>query len=309
MNSTVTTKDELADRARKHLPEEAPEPPENPILKSRAWRKMWLEDSNALWAIVGDTGDGKSLASVRLGEKIDPNFTVEDNVAKNIVDFIRMATDKENYGQGSVIVLEEASVEASSLDWHNKSNRIFAKILDTWRHQNRMGIINLPNFMALDKGARRRTKAIIKMQFAKPWLDHSQGKFYDSKYENIEDNFTTPFPVIDGKKRKYIRFKLPSQELIDAYEAQKEEYTDELNERLFQELLDEQEEEEEDDMGPKDVANEIVGENRLDQYIGDNHGQKYIDRELIELDYDLGERQGRKVKKAIQQQIDDEELI
>jgi len=308
MNSTVTTKDELADRARKHLPTEAPDPPENPILKSRAWRKMWLEDSNALWVIVGDTGDGKSLASVRLGEKIDPNFSVEDNVAKNIVDFIRMATDKDNYGQGSVIVLEEASVEASSLDWHNKSNRIFAKILDTWRHQNRMGIINLPNFMALDKGARRRTKAIIKMQFAKPWLDYSQGKFYDSQYENVEDNFTTPFPIIDGRKRKYIRFKLPSQDLVDAYEAQKTDYTDELNERLLSELLEEQEDAQ-DDMGPKDIAGEIVSENRVDQYISSNNGQQYLDRGLIELDYEIGERTGKKVKKAIQQQIDNEELL
>lgn len=290
----------------KHIPDEAPPRPENPILDRRAWSKMWLEDNNTLWTIVGDTGDGKSFASLRVGEVLDPNFSIE-NVAFNIVEFIEKVVD-DSYGRGSVIVLEEGSVEASSYDWHSESNRVFAKILDTWRHQNRMGIINLPNFQALEKGARRRTKGIVKMQHAAPWRDYSQGKFYDAKYGNIEDRFTTPFPTIDGKERRHMRFSMPSDDLVEAYETKKENYTADLNEGLLESLLSDQAEQEASDLGPKDIADEIVSENRVDQYISDNNGQEYLDRGMIELDYDIGERKGKKVKKAIQRAIDRDDL-
>jgi len=292
--------------AEEHAPEEAPPRPDNPILERRAWAKMWLEDNNVVWVVVGDTGDGKSYASLRLGEILDPNFGV-DNVATNIVEFMEHAT--EDHPRGTVTVLEEASVEASSYDWHDDSNRIFAKLLDTWRHQNRMAIINLPNFKSLEKGARRRTKGIIKMQHAAPWRDYSQGKFYDAKYGNIEDRFTTPFPTIDGKQRKFIRFKMPSEELREAYEQQKREYTGELNQEMLNSLLEKQQEAEEEDLSPKDIANEIVEDGAVDRYISDNNGQEYLDRGMIELDYDIGERKGKKVKKAIQSQIEREDLL
>jgi hypothetical protein len=289
----------------KHIPDEAPPRPENPILDRRAWSKMWLEDNNTLWTVVGDTGDGKSFASLRIGEALDPDFGIE-NVAFNIVEFIDKVVD-DSFSRGSVIVLEEGSVEASSYEWHSESNRVFAKILDTWRHQNRMGVINLPNFQALEKGARRRTKGIVKMQHAAPWRDYSQGKFYDAKYGNIEDRFTTPFPVIDGKERRYIRFSMPSDDLVEAYERKKEDYTADLNEGALESLIADQEEEA-DDMQPQEIADEIVSEGRVDDYVSDNNGQEYLDRGLIELDYNIGERKGKKVKKAVQREIDREDL-
>jgi len=305
MSTTKTIPEE--DELEKHLPDGAASRPQNPILERKAWAKMWLENNNTIWTVVGDTGDGKSYASLKIGEALDPDFGIE-NVAFNIVDFLKKALD-DSFGQGSVIVLEEGSVEASSYDWHSESNRVFAKILDTWRHQNRMGIINLPNFKALEKGARRRTKGIIKMQHAAPWRDYSQGKYYDAHYGNIEDKFKTPFPVIDNKERRYMRFNLPTEELRERFEEVSAKSKTETNKELLESLIANQEEEEAKDMRPKDIADEIVTENRVDKYIGTNNGQRYIDRGLIELDYEIGERKGKKVKKAIQQQIEDEELI
>lgn len=284
------------------VPDNAPPRPDNVILERDAWAKMWLENNNTLWTFVGDTGDGKSYATLRSGEVIDPNFSIE-NVAFNIVEFLELVMD-DSYGQGSVIALEEGSVEASAYDWHSASNRVFAKILDTWRHQNRMGMINLPNFQALEKGARRRTKAIVEMQYAVPWKEYSQAKYKRVHYNNVTDNFTTPFPTIDHKVRKFIRFKMPSEDLREAYEKKKSEYTENLNEELLQELLEAGEKGEGEDMKPAEIAEEIVGNNELEDYISDNNGQEYIDRGLIELDYDIGERKGKKVKKALQREIE-----
>jgi len=301
----ATTQDSDTDAAA-GVPDEAPDPPANVILKHKAWRKMWREDNNTLWAVVGDTGDGKSYASLRIGEALDPNFSIE-NVAFNITEFLEKVVD-DSFSRGSAIILEEGSVEASSHDWHDESNRVFAKILDTWRHQNRMGIINLPNFKALEKGARRRTKGIVNMQHAAPWRDYSQGKFYDSKYGNIEDQFTTPFPTIEGKQRRYIRFFMPSKELREAYEAKKRNYTSDLNTDLLESLLQKEEEAKQKERTASDIAEDIL-EQGIDEYIETaNNGQTYIKQEYIEMDYGIGGRTGKKVKAALKREVGDELL-
>lgn len=279
------------------IPNEAPARPDNPILRHMAWGPMWIENSNVMFTIVGDPGDGKSWASLRLGEKIHPDFSI-DHVAFDIVEFMEKVVD-DSFGQGEPIVLEEGSVEASAYDWHSVSNEVFRKVLDTWRHQNRMAIVNLPNFKSLEKGARRRTDAIVEMTEAKPWKGHSEAKFKKVRYNNISDNFTTPFPILKGRRRKWIRFNEPSDDLREAYEQKKEEYTSELNEELLTKLLEEKEAEEEKKRGPKDIADEILESGDLEKYIKDNHGNKYIDRDLIELDYDVGDSTSKKVKKLL----------
>lgn len=285
------------------IPKDAPPRPENPILKHMAWGPMWIENSNVVFTVVGDPGDGKSWASIRLGEMIHPNFSI-DHVAFDMIDFMQKVTD-DSFGQGEPIVLEEGSVEASAYDWHSISNDVFRKVLDTWRHQNRMAIINLPNFKALEKGARRRTDAIVEMQEAKPWKGHSEAKFKKVKYNNISDKFTTPFPILEGKRRKWIRFNEPSDELKEAYERKKENYTSDLNEQLLEKLVEEKQSEEEKERGPKDIADEILANEGVETYIKDNHGNQYIDRDLIELEYGIGDSQSKKVKKLL---VDKEDL-
>jgi len=166
-----------------------------------------------------------------------------------------------------------------------------------------MGIINLPNFQALEKGARRRTKGIVKMQHAAPYRDYSQAKFYDAKYGNIEDRFTTPFPVIGGKVRKHIRFEMPSKELREAYEQKKEEYTADLNQGALDSLLADKEEQESENLEPKDVADEILNNGDGERYIKEYNGRKSINQELVEVDYEIGARKGKKVKAVLENQL------
>lgn len=284
------------------VPRDAPPRPDNVILKHLGWAPMWVEDSNVVFTVVGDPGDGKSWASLRMGEKIHPNFSI-DHVAFDIVEFMQKVMD-DSFGQGEPIVLEEGSVEASAYDWHSVSNEVFRKVLDTWRHQNRMAIINLPNFQALEKGARRRTAGIVEMQQAKPWKGYSQGKFKQVNYNNITDNFTTPFPVLEGMRRKFIRFREPSEELRNAYEQKKEEYTSELNEELLEQLLEEKEQQEQKQRSPEDIADEIIANEGAETYIKDNYGNEYIDRDLIEIEYDIGDGTSKKVKKLLVEKED-----
>lgn len=263
---------------------------------------MWIENSNVVFTVVGDPGDGKSWASLRIGERVDPNFSI-DQVAFDIVEFMQKVMD-DSFDQGQPIVLEEGSVEASAYDWHSISNDVFRKVLDTWRHQNRMAIINLPNFKALEKGARRRTDAIVEMQEAKPWKGYSQAKFKQVRYNNISDNFTTPFPVLEGVKRKWIRFNPPSEVLREAYEEKKENYTDELNAELLENLLEEKQEAADKQRSPQDIVEEILENEGVERYIKDNYGNEYIDRDMIEIEYGIGDGTSKKVKKLLVERED-----
>lgn len=260
---------------------------------------MWVENSNVVVTVVGDPGDGKSYASLRLAEVIDPDFSL-DQVASGIGEFMHLVNDN-SYSQGQPIILEEGSIEASAYDWHSISNKVFRQVLDIWRNQNRMAIINLPNFQALEKGARRRTDLIVEMVEAKPWKEYSKAKVKKAKYNNISDNFTTPFPIIDGMERKWMKFNLPSEETREAYEQKKSEYNQERYEELLEELLEDsgEAEDEPEDMGPKEIADIIQSNEGSEAYIKDNNGREYIDRDLIELEYDIGARKSKKVKKVL----------
>jgi hypothetical protein len=284
------------------VPDDAPPRPDNLLLEHYAWRPMWVEDNNAIWTVVGDTGDGKSMASIRIAETIDPDFTI-DQVANSVVEFLQLVMD-DDLGQGSVIVFEEASVEASAYDWHSESNRVFSKVLDTWRNQNRMAIINLPDFSKLEPGARQRTTAIVEMVEAVPWKDYSTAKFKEPHKNNVSGDWWKEFPVLKGKKRKKIRFRLPSQDLVEAYDDIKDEYTDQLNEELLEQLLQKEEEQEAKQLTAQRVADQILDDEGVESYLKDNHGQQYIDRDLIELEYGIGNQKSKKVKKVLEEEVD-----
>jgi len=267
---------------------------------------MNVQDDNWMAAIVGETGSGKSLAALRIAEAIDPNFTV-DQVAFSVRQFMELVTD-DSLGRGSIIVFEEASVEASSQDWHSKSNRVLRNVLDTWRHQNRGAIFTLPAFGQLDAGARGRMSALIQMHALNQEAGFSVAKYKRCQQDSDTGKIYKKYLRKDGKKYKYLKLRKPSQELLEAYEERKEKYTNELNERLLAELIEEEEaaEEERNETDPRDVADEILSESRIDQYVSSNNGQEYLDRDLIELDFDIGDSKSRKVKKLLLREAEDE---
>lgn len=290
------------------VPEEAPEPPAHPVLKHLAWKPMWIEDSNAVWVVVGDPGDGKSRASLRIGEAIWPGFQI-DAVAQNIVEFMELVLD-DSFGQGSVVVLEEGSVEASAYEWYSESNEVFRTVLETWRHQNRMAIINLPNFQSLDKGARRRTDVIIEMLEAKPWKGYSVAKPKEVDYNNIEDYFKTPFPILEGTQHKRIRFNQPSADLLADYERLKEEYTSNLNEQLYDKIRGNDEaSDDEEGKSIKEIATEIAA-NGLSDFVSEDQrdGSPYINWNLIRVHYELSQKDAQAVKALLDKQFDQSDL-
>ncbi|MDY6776210.1 MAG: zonular occludens toxin (zot) [Halobacteria archaeon] len=289
---------------------------DNPILRKMVWRRMHKKNKNWMAAICQETGGGKSYAALRIAEVLDPDFSI-DQVAFSIDEFIDLVRD-DSYGQGSVIVLDEAGVAAGARDWYSDSNQLLNQVLQTWRHQNRAAIFTLPALGFLDKGARtllhaylepiridyEKNQNITKFQYLdkNPKATGSATRIY-YKYPELQDPET-------GVRKKYKRLaiNLPSEELQEAYEEKKEEFTGDLNDRVAEAL----EKEEEEERDPREIADEILNDPDapdLEKFIGDNHGQKYINRTSIRLEYDISKRKTKEVKTLLLEGSENDDLV
>lgn len=284
-----------------------PTPPEivreNPILRTKVWGKMNVHNDNYMGAVCGDTGSGKSWAALRIAEAVDPDFSIEQ-VAFSVEEFLRLVID-DSYGRGSMIVFEEASVEAAAYDWQSKGNKVFRQVLDTWRNQNRGLLITLPAFGQLDKGARGRMSALIQMHEKKESEGYTVAKYKWCDQDSDTGKIYKKYPRLGGKVFKKLKIRKPSKGLRDAYEERKSNYTNNLNRELLEELLEATaDDDDEDENDPHTVAHQIIDNGDIDGYISDNNGVEYLDRDLIELDYGIGARRSKKVKKLIVRECD-----
>jgi len=292
------------------MPEKTKTPSEpvqsSPILETQIWSRMHRRDDNWMGAVVGETGRGKSFTCLSIAECVDPNFTI-DQVAFGLVEFMNLVMD-DSLGRGSVIILEEASVEAAAEDFHEVSNKVLRTVLETWREQNRGALLNLPTFSRLDKGAKIRMTALIQQR----------AKFEDegysvATYKHLQTNSDTGkiyrhYPTIGGREHRTLKIAPPSDDLIEAYEQRKAQYNAELNEELLEDLLEAQrEDDDEQQKDPEWIAEDII-ETGVAEYVEENNGQRYISRTLIELDYDIGSGRSKKVKAALKREVPDEKL-
>jgi hypothetical protein len=277
----------------------------SPILQTQVWSKMHNQDNNWMGAVVGDTGLGKSFTCLSTGEAVDPNFSI-DQVAFNLVEFMRLVMD-ESYGRGSMIVLEEASVEAAAEDFHEISNKVLRTVLETWREQNRGALLNLPTFSRLDKGAKIRMSALIQQRAKFEDEGYSVATFKNLQTDSDSGTIYRHYPRINGREHRTLKIAPPSDDLIEAYQKKKSESNRERNKELLEELLEEQREADEDEKDPQRIADEIMADG-VEHYVDENNGQRYISRSWIELDYDLGKRRSKKVKAALKRGVPDERL-
>ena len=273
------------------------------ILRKVIYRRVHEWNQNFMGVIVGETGKGKSYGALRLAEALYPEFSVDD-VAFTLEEFFSLV--EEDKPEGSVIVLDEAGVGASHRDWYDDAHQHLNYVLQTWRHQNRIALLTLPELDKLDPVARSRLHGYFEMVR----LNHEE-QWSRAQFKRIKTNPRTgengyPYPRIrwNGTKRKFkgLTFGLPSEELRDAYEERKEAFTDELNSAARDFVTDDEDEEE--DYAPEEVVDEIESRDAVDAYLEDSPGGRYIDRELLKIDYGLTENESKTVKSLMKRRFD-----
>ncbi|RDZ39414.1 hypothetical protein C5B91_20190 [Haloferax sp. Atlit-10N] len=286
---------------------EMPDPVrENLILRRKIWPRMNVYNENWMCCLVGETGDGKSYAGLRLGEALDPNFGPH-RVTYSVEEFLELAAS--DLPPGSIIMLEEAGVAAGNRNWYTVANQVLDALTQTWRHRNHGAIMTVPDFDLIDSHVQRRFHHLGIMV----GKDESVGKS-KARWKYIQTNNETGMMYKkyhrmvgdDGvlRRHKWMKFKLPSPELVEEYESTKGDFTDGLVDDLLERVRAESEDAEADQLSPMDVAREILDEERVDEYISEASGGEYFDRDMVKIDYAVSEAESKQIKKLVVREAD-----
>lgn len=197
------------------------------------------KNKNFIGFISGQTGSGKSWASLSIAEQIDPKFNIE-RVVFNGLELMELI-NSDKLKKGSVVVFEESGVEMNNRNWQSVTNKMLNFLMQTFRHRNFILIMNSPYMDFVDASTRKLFHAEFKTEginmkekktLLKPLLmqyNSRNQKFYYKYLKQITDK-----GIIRIEGWDVIR---PSKELVNAYEKKKREFTDKLNRNIMDELL------------------------------------------------------------------------
>jgi len=279
------------------------------IIRQKMWRRMNIENQHFMGAIVGREGTGKSHSALKLSKTVDPSFTADD-VFFQPQDLLE-AFDSDAYGQGDMIVLDEAGVGLGNRSWYDKEQILLNQTLQTVRDDNMGVIFTLPRLEELDSQTIGRLHAFVEMMDVHP----AEG-WASAKWKNISltrDGRGQDFKKytrlnVNGVNKRISRFAVPAPpaDLVEAYESRKEGFKEELYEEAIEAYDDEEEDEEQ---SPDDVADTVINTGVSD--VVSEHGRNgtlYVDKDLIRTEYDLSHRDAATVKKLVEKQTNLEDL-
>jgi len=197
----------------------------------------WLDNrlikhnKNVLGANLGPTGSGKSYRDLRMVELwYDYHFKERfptENICFGVLAIMRRINSGE-LRRGDILIFEESGAGLGSLDFQSKTSKIFNYVLQSFRSMNIGIFFNLPYLSMLNRTARillhysfesAGIDFVNKQNICKPFfhqINQGTGKIY-KKYMKTK---------IGGKRRTFKRFyfSIPSDYLLKAYEAKKEQY-------------------------------------------------------------------------------------
>lgn len=200
-------------------------------------------NKNVITVTTGPTGSGKSHCDLRKAElqhkrRFNEDFPIE-NCCFSVAELIqRISSGKLR--KGEVLILEEAGVNAGSGDWQNKVVKMFNYVLQSFRSMNIGLWINLPVLSMLSKQARQ----LVHMQMETTGIDFELGicKVKPLCHQLNQHTGKSYWKFLRVKVRgkvvavERMGFGLPSQDLIDKYEAKKGKFLSEMTQDFAEQL-------------------------------------------------------------------------
>jgi len=217
-----------------------------PILTSYIKDRIENKNKNFVILFVGATGSGKSYAALKLAELLDKNFSIDMCAFKardfmNIINNLVKRSEEGEEIKGRVILWDEFGVEHSAREFMTISNRVINYFFQTSRHLNLIVIMTVPLLSFVDSATRKLCHAVAEMGGI-----NSKDKTSNVKIKMLQTN------VISGKEypkylryrrnnksyvSKKVKFNLPSEQLAQAYELKKKQFTTGLNKEIMEKLL------------------------------------------------------------------------
>jgi hypothetical protein len=280
----------------------------------RIWKRLNRKNEHFMGVIVGQEGSGKSYTAVKIAQNIDPSFNA-DRVIFDIADLLERLAE-ENHEPGQCYVLDEAGVQLGRRTWQDRGQVMANQALQLIRKHNLGLIFTLPRLSELDSQAQGRLQAMYeiskkvegeyvkgKWKFFDPDRSDDTGKIY-KKYPRREQN---------GQMKRITRmcFAPPEGNVVDNYEAKKDEFLEDFYEDTIAELRDEavdEDEEADEDLSPKEIATELAQSIERVVAKDQNKNRPYINRDLIRAEYDCTVADARTAKTMLEKQFDQNEL-
>ena len=238
---------------------------ENPLIQS-VQKRLWKQNKNWLSIITGQTGSGKSWSALSLAEKIDPGFDTSKVVLRP-ENFMEKVAERE-WGQGDVVVFDEAGAGMSAKAHMTKKNRIIDQVLQTFRRQNIAVIFTVPSKSNVDKSVRRLLHTYIETKTIDYINERNHLKWLEMDYNQKTDKIYYKYPkrrTDSGalKKIKTVKMGKPSESLIKAYEEKRSKYQDRKNNEFLDELQEKMSDGSNSDSGK-------TKEEKIKEYIEEN---------------------------------------
>ena len=186
---------------------------------------------------------GKTYAAIRIGELLDPEFTI-DNIGFETSWYIQQA-DKSK--RGSILVLDEPNRAAGNRSWFSEENRGFAEFLQTNAYRGIHGLFPLPHAHLIDNAVSGVCTAQIVMD------EPGKGAIYTFERDQLNRSYKTFTP-----NWGQIRFSRPDAKLCHAYEKKRDEYTRQRNQVFLKRL--EANAEIAQSMAKRDIVQEVLAD-------------------------------------------------
>jgi rubrerythrin len=205
--------------------------------KNSVWLLQWIrnrikKNRNLIALFIGDTGSGKSLSSIRLAERVDPNFNV-DRIVFTVDDFLALVNS--GLPPGSVIVFDDAGLGINARLWQEMSARVFGMLTQGFRYKQILTFITVPDETFIE----RQSRKLVHIRFEATDVQGLMKMKLLSRNTFDPEHPMAKFPRIHrGISEivvKMVKFRLPSDDLREKYEAKKKEYM----ERRFREFQEE----------------------------------------------------------------------
>lgn len=277
-------------------------------LMRRIWNRINRENEHFMGCIVGREGSGKSHTAIKIAHMIDPTFSHE-RVIFRISELLKVLRDGD-HEPGNFYVLDEAGVQFGNRTWHDRGQILANQALQLIRKHNLGLLFTIPVLGDLDSQAQNRLQAYLELtekergEYVRGrwlWIDPDRADKTGERYDK--------FPRRRDGEITYritsVAFTPPPEEIVAPYEEEKDAFLDEFYDETIAELEGEGEDGDEDAaQSPQEVAEEIVAD--PDPYVSlhRTNGTPYVDKELIQADYDLSLRKSQTAKKLVEREID-----
>ncbi|RLJ04449.1 MAG: hypothetical protein DRP18_04705 [Candidatus Aenigmatarchaeota archaeon] len=175
---------------------------------------------------TGAPGSGKSMAMIRLAEKIDENFSIDRISIGHLTPFIKLL-QQANEGKlphGSCILADEAGVFLPAREWHSAQNRILSLIFQVIRKYGLLVIFTVPAKRMIDIHGIILARYYGVGRGVNYKKKRSYFTFYELEYDDWSDHlYRHLLKDGNGEKVNIWEIALPQSIDFEEYERKKDE--------------------------------------------------------------------------------------